>query len=96
MTKEYMLGVRVPTTIAVGDAVIVSSDRGEDLGFVSRIVSMQQYLGKKFRNAYIPNFDIAQYVGRILRPATLRETKMLGMKTHDEEEVLKVRIVFVL
>ncbi len=90
LNKDYVLGVRVPTTISVGDAVIVSSDRGEDLGFVSRIMSSREFVAERFQREIIPNFDLTQHVGRILRAATSRECRMLGMKSHDEEEVLKV------
>ena len=84
------MGFRIPTAVSVGDAVIVSADRGEDLGVVTHIVPVQDYLFNRFHGAFVPEFDVAQHCGRVLRLATPREIRNLSMKTHDESEVLKV------
>jgi hypothetical protein len=49
-----ILGVRVPAIIAVGDAVILSVERGEDLGFVTRVMTMGEFLMERFQSAFLP------------------------------------------
>eukprot|EP01034_Spumella_vulgaris_P038540 gene38540-47593_t len=89
-TKDFILGVRVPAKISIGDAVIVSVDKGEDLGIVTRILSMKQFVLERFQSVVLPpQFNINRYVGCILRAATPREVRMLSMKTGDENEVLE-------
>ncbi len=87
--KDFILGVRVPARVNVGDAVIVAVDRGEDLGIVSRVLCMKEYMLERFQSTFVPNFNINRYVGCILRLATPRECRMLTMKTYDENEVLE-------
>jgi hypothetical protein len=90
VSKDYILGVRVPAVIGVGDAVIVSVERGEDLGFVTRVMTMGEFMMERFQAAFLPQqFNINRYVGCILRAATPREVRMLSMKTNDEQEVLE-------
>ena len=92
-TKEFLLGLRVPVDINVGDAVIVSAgDRQEeDLGIVTRIESLQNYVLERFQTTFIPNFSIENYVGRIFRKVTPREYRLLGMKKDHEQEIFTVK-----
>lgn len=91
--KDFILGIRIPSKISLNDMVIVTGDRGEDLGIVSRIFSMKEYLLEKFNATYVPGFNINAHMGRILRLATPREKRMLSMKSTDENDVLQVRVV---
>lgn len=73
--------------------MIVSADRGEDLGTVTEIISYDQFLYQRFQlvRPLTTYFNLNKFVGRILRFASEREVRTLGMKQYDENEVVKVR-----
>lgn len=89
--RDYILGVRIPSIVKVGDKVIVSADRGEDLGTVTEIISYDQFLYQRFQlvRPLTTYFNLNKFVGRILRFASDREVRTLGMKQYDENEVVK-------
>lgn len=90
-SKEFVLGYRAPASIAVGDAVIVSADRGEDLGVVTHIFPMKEFLYRKsMMSQQMGGNEFDKSMGRILRLATSSEIMMLSKKVYDENEVVEV------
>eukprot|EP01034_Spumella_vulgaris_P022123 gene22123-28228_t len=90
--RDFVLSARImaPTVIAVGDLVIVSAERGcEDMGVVRDIVPMAKWMVAKFHTDAVPNFNLNKHTNKIMRIATQRERRMLGMKETDELEVLR-------
>jgi hypothetical protein len=88
--REFILGVRVPSVVSRGDMVIVSADRGEDLGLVSEVLPLDQYLCQYFpQMMHNPQFNINKHFGRILRLATPREVRMLSMKMTEEQQAVE-------
>eukprot|EP01034_Spumella_vulgaris_P022124 gene22124-28229_t len=88
--REFILGVRVPSQVNRGDMVIVSADRGEDLGLVSEVLPLEQYLRQYFpQMLHNPLFNVNKHFGRILRLATAREVRMLSMKLTAEQQAIE-------
>eukprot|EP01034_Spumella_vulgaris_P026470 gene26470-33050_t len=92
LSKDFILGSSVPQgdQISVGDPVIVSVEAGEDLGYVTHMMTFGEFMLERFQSPFVPpHFNINRFVGQIMRIATPRECRMLSLKTHDEEEVLE-------
>lgn len=87
--RDYILGPRAPPTVAVGDFVMVECDRGEDLGVVTGVCTMSEFVERRYRTKMSLE-DEASEVGRIIRHATLFERQQLPEKYHDEQNVFQV------
>lgn len=71
---------------------MVQADRGEDLGVVTDIFSVQDFLDRRYHlRAYMDEED--QTVGYVLRVASTSEMKLLAEKYRDEEMIFRVRIL---
>ncbi len=91
-TRDFVLSARIApsTVISAGDLVIVSAERGcEDMGVVKEIITMSEFMMSRFQTETPPNFNLNKHTNKIMRLATQRERRMLGMKATDEMEVLR-------
>jgi hypothetical protein len=64
MFKNFILAPTVSKTVAVGDFVKVDADRGEDLGVVTEMISMHEFIERRYKNSVIvddENFQIGFY-----------------------------------
>ena len=48
-TRSYVLGTTAPLDVAVGDFLVVEADRGEDLGVVTDILSMKEFIERRYQ-----------------------------------------------
>jgi len=102
--RSFVLGQRVTREIKIGCYVKVEADRGEDLGIVLSVNSIDKYLAAN-RPKSEASAEQEQHGGdssghthsagvgdlkRILRVATHDEISLLELKREEEEELLKV------
>lgn len=73
-------------TPTVGDFVVVEADRGEDLGIVTEILSMQAFIHNS-RGNYMDEEETA--VMQIIRIAGRSELRRMPDKVADEQDVLQ-------
>lgn len=89
-----MIGYRahIYSPLNPGDAVIVACEKGENLGIVTQILSMNEYLMMKYHTTAINPEDISKYFGRIIRVASRAELIALQQKDADEREIVQVSL----
>lgn len=76
--------------VNMGDFVIVNADRGEDLGIVTMVFTMQEFIDRRLAMSAKCNIQEEDAViGTILRLATLSERQQLPKKYKKEEAVVK-------
>lgn len=97
--RNFILGQRITRDVKLGCYVKVEADRGEDLGIVFSIVSMEKYLAS---NRSKSDNDTGSGEGpdqpavsagdlkRIMRVATNDEISLLEVKREDEDALLKI------
>lgn len=87
-----MIGYRahIYSALNPGDAVIVACEKGENLGIVTRVLTMTEYLMMKYNTTAINPADINKYFGRIIRVASRNELIALQQKDADEREIVQV------
>lgn len=84
-----------PVSISIGEFVIVSADRGEDLGIVTGVLTMQDFVDRRLAMSSKCNIQEEDAViGTLLRVATLAERQQLPKKCKNEETVVQVRTSF--
>eukprot|EP00584_Thalassiosira_punctigera_P012997 CAMPEP_0172555042 /NCGR_PEP_ID=MMETSP1067-20121228/57720_1 /TAXON_ID=265564 ORGANISM="Thalassiosira punctigera, Strain Tpunct2005C2" /NCGR_SAMPLE_ID=MMETSP1067 /ASSEMBLY_ACC=CAM_ASM_000444 /LENGTH=804 /DNA_ID=CAMNT_0013343543 /DNA_START=66 /DNA_END=2480 /DNA_ORIENTATION=+ len=100
--RNFILCPRVAREIKIGTYVKVEADRGEDLGIVMSIVTMDKFLSSNRHRSMTedsigsgdpPSPPQSANVGdlkRIMRVATHDEISLLEVKREEEEELLKI------
>lgn len=98
--KRYVRFFTLPSTqspttplpnVVRGDFVIVAADRGEDMGIVTAIMNMQEFIDRRLTMSAKSNIqEEDSIIGTILRVATLAERQQLPKKYRNEETVVKV------
>eukprot|EP01038_Epipyxis_sp_PR26KG_P004401 gene4401-6225_t len=86
--RYFLLGPQANPKINTGNFVIVQADRGEDLGVVTDLLSMHQFVYIKYESSISAN-DERFVVDLIVRVATMYESQELPKKYHDEMKVTK-------
>lgn len=99
--RNFILGPRVQREIKIGCYVKVEADRGEDLGIVMGIISMEKYIASNNRQATEDSTASGDSTAssqainisdmkRIMRAATNDEISLLEVKREEEDELLKI------
>lgn len=98
--KRYVRFFTLPSTqspatplpnVVRGDFVIVAADRGEDMGIVTAVMNMQEFIDRRLTMSTKSNIqEEDSIIGTILRVATLAERQQLPKKYRNEETVVKV------
>lgn len=79
-----------PLRVNIGDFVIVNADRGEDMGIVTTVMTMQEFIDRRLAMSAKSNIQEEDAViGTILRVASLLERQQLPKKYKKEEAVVK-------
>ena len=76
--------------IHVRDFVVVEGDRGEDIGVVIEILSMQEFMHRRMTDHRIMGDKDNHTVECILRLATIHERQQLPDKFHTEKNIIQV------
>ncbi len=76
--------------IHVRDFVVVEGDRGEDIGVVIEVLSMQEFMHRRMTDHRIMGDKDNHTVDCILRLATIHERQQLPDKFHTEKNIIQV------
>lgn len=76
--------------IHVRDFVVVEGDRGEDIGVVIEMLSMQEFMHRRMTDHRIMGDKDNHTVDCILRLATIHERQQLPDKFHTEKNIVQV------
>eukprot|EP01033_Poteriospumella_lacustris_P001036 gene1036-748_t len=100
--KRYVRFFTLPSTqspatpllnVVRGDFVIVAADRGEDMGIVTAVMNMQEFIDRRLTMSTKSNIqEEDSIIGTILRVATLAERQQLPKKYRNEETVVKLKL----
>lgn len=97
-SRSFTLSHRAGITVNERDFVVVEADRGEDIGVVIEMMSMQTFMERRMSMARGGRDQQAdqedQNVGCILRLATLHERQQLPDKFHTEKDVVQVNVIY--
>lgn len=98
-THFYMVGSfpNSPSSVSVGDFVVVEADRGEDLGIVTEILSKEALIEKRMQTSKLYPFASSgvagSTIGKIKRVANAHDQLLLPQKAFDEEHILQVSLL---
>jgi len=101
--RNFILGPRISREVKIGCYVKVEADRGEDLGIVMSVISLEKHLESttsrhrsSTEDSAAIDFSAPSYstnigdMKRIMRVATHDEVSLLDVKRKDEDELLKI------
>ena len=101
--RNFILGPRISREVKIGCYVKVEADRGEDLGIVMSVLSLEKHLESttsrhrtSTEDSAASDFTASSYsanigdMKRIIRVATHDEVSLLDVKRKDEDELLKI------
>lgn len=101
--RNFILGPRISREVKIGCYVKVEADRGEDLGIVMSVLSLEKHLESttsrhrsSTEDSAASDFSAPSYstnigdMKRIIRVATHDEVSLLDVKRKDEDELLKI------